>query len=377
MLPNTTSHRFTALDVFRGLTICFMIIVNTPGSYVTTFYPLLHAQWNGFTPTDLVFPSFLFAVGNALSFVTPKWQKLSKKLVLLKIFKRTIIIFLLGLLLNWFPFVKYNHEGGLFFFPFSDLRIFGVLQRIALCYGFTALLIYYFKPKTVALIGISFLLVYWIILYAFAHSGNPLSITDNVGSAIDRWLVGEKHLYHGEGIAFDPEGLLSTLPSIVNVIAGFIAGIFIQKKGNTYELLAKLLLAGFIFVFVAYCLNFYFPINKKLWTSSFSVLTIGLDCILLASLIYVIDFLNIKKWGYFFEVFGRNPLFIYLLSELGVIILYFLSTKSGVSYYQWIYVNIFSDAGGNIGSLLFALSFMLFCWVIGLWLEKKKIYIRV
>jgi len=184
-------------------------------------------------------------------------------------------------------------------------------------------------------------------------------------------------LYHGEGIAFDPEGLLSTLPSIVNVIAGFIAGIFIQKKGNTYELLAKLLLAGFIFVFVAYCLNFYFPINKKLWTSSFSVLTIGLDCILLASLIYVIDFLNIKKWGYFFEVFGRNPLFIYLLSELGVIILYFLSTKSGVSYYQWIYVNIFSDAGGNIGSLLFALSFMLFCWVIGLWLDKKKIYIRV
>lgn len=252
-----------------------------------------------------------------------------------------------------------------------------MLQRIALCYGFTALLIYYFKPKTVALIGMSFLLVYWIILYAFAHSGNPLSITDNVGSAIDRWLVGEKHLYHGEGIAFDPEGLLSTLPSIVNVIAGFIAGIFIQKKGNTYELLAKLLLAGFIFVFVAYCLNFYFPINKKLWTSSFSVLTIGLDCILLASLIYVIDFLNIKKWGYFFEVFGRNPLFIYLLSELGVIILYFLSTKSGVSYYQWIYVNIFSDAGGNIGSLLFALSFMLFCWVIGLWLDKKKIYIRV
>ena len=377
MLPNNTSHRFTALDVFRGLTIYFMIIVNTPGSYATTFSPLLHAQWNGFTPTDLVFPSFLFAVGNALSFVTPKWQKLSQKLVLLKIFKRTIIIFLLGLLLNWFPFVKYNNEGSLFFFPFSEIRIFGVLQRIALCYGFAAIIIYYFKPKIVTSIGISFLFVYWIILYAFAHSGNPLSITDNVGTAIDHWLLGEKHLYHGEGIAFDPEGLLSTLPSIVNVIAGYIAGNFVQKKGNTYELLVKLLLIGFVLAFVAYCWNFYFPINKKLWTSSFSVLTIGLDCILLASIIYVIDFLHIKKWGYFFEVFGRNPLFIYLLSEMGVIILYFLSTKSGASYYQWIYVNVFNYAGSYIGSLLFALSFMLFCWVIGFCLDKKKTYIRV
>ena len=140
-----TPNRFTALDVFRGITVCLMIIVNSPGDYNTTFAPLLHAQWNGFTPTDLVFPSFLFAVGNSISFVLPKWRNLSQLSVLAKILKRTTIIFLLGFLMYWFPFVKFNQSNELLLAPFDETRIFGVLQRIALCYGIASLIIKSFK----------------------------------------------------------------------------------------------------------------------------------------------------------------------------------------------------------------------------------------
>jgi predicted acyltransferase len=373
----TTSTRFTALDVFRGMTICFMIIVNTPGNGDTTFSPLHHAQWHGFTPTDLVFPSFLFAVGNAMSFVMPKWAALPQSAVLFKILKRTFIIFLLGYLMYWFPFMQRDDAGNITSFPFAETRIFGVLQRIALCYGLASLIVYYCKPKTAVILSVLFLFAYWIILYAFGDAANPLGMQNNAGSILDRWLLGEKHLYHGEGVAFDPEGLLSTLPAIVNVIAGYIAGKYIQQKGNTYEGLTTLLLGGAVLVFLAYCWGLNFPINKKLWTSTFVLHTVGLDCIIIAAIIYIINFKNKTKWTYFFEVMGRNPLFIYLLSELGAILLYFFQTDKETSLYEWIYNNIFSHAGAYLGSLLFALSFMLLCWLVGYFLDKRKIYIRV
>src|SRR6218665_1739086 len=145
----TSSYqRFQALDIFRGMTVCFMIIVNTPGG-PDSYAPLQHARWHGFTPSDLVFPSFMFAVGNALSFVMKKWGTLSQSQVLGKIFKRTLIIFLLGFLMYWFPFVHWNAQGGLEANPFSHTRVMGVLQRIAIAYCIPSLLIYYFKPKTV------------------------------------------------------------------------------------------------------------------------------------------------------------------------------------------------------------------------------------
>ena len=152
--------RFTALDVFRGMTVCFMIIVNTPGSYETAYAPLLHARWHGFTPTDLVFPSFMFAVGNALSFVKTKWDKMSNGAVLSKIFKRTIIIFLLGYLMYWFPFVHWNDSGGLSGNPIGNTRIMGVLQRIALGYCVAALMIHYLKLNTVLRLSLAFLFIY-------------------------------------------------------------------------------------------------------------------------------------------------------------------------------------------------------------------------
>jgi predicted acyltransferase len=372
-----TTNRFVALDVFRGLTICLMIIVNTPGDYSTTFSPLLHANWNGFTPTDLVFPSFLFAVGNAISFTMNKWSSLPQSQVLWKIFKRTFIIFLLGYLMYWFPFVKWNENNELVAAPFGDTRVFGVLQRIALCYGIGSLMVYYLKQKTAIMLCVVFFFLYWILLYAFGDPVDPYSLQGNAVLRFDRWLIGDSHLYHGEGLAFDPEGLLSTLPAIGNVVGGYVAGRYIQQKGSTYEGLAKLLLSGAVLLFLAYCWNLGFPINKKLWTSSFVLHTVGLDCIILAVIIYITQFLHKTRWTYFFEVFGRNPLFIYLLSEVAAILLYFIRVDPKTSLFRWIYLHVFSYAGGYLGSLLFAIAFMLLCWLAGYLLDKRKIYIRV
>lgn len=369
------SQRFTALDVFRGMTICFMIIVNTPGNGPTTYSELQHAHWNGFTPTDLVFPSFLFAVGNALSFVMPRWNNLPTGTVVWKILKRTFIIFLLGYLMYWFPFVK-QVSGQLVFAPFSQTRVFGVLQRIALCYGIAALLLYFLKPKLTLLITVGLLLLYWVILLLYGE-GDPFSMEGNAGILLDKWLLGNDHLYHGEGIAFDPEGLLGTMSAVGNVVGGFAVGSFIQRKGKTYEMLTQLLLAGACLLALAWAWNHFFPVNKKLWSSSFVLLTVGLDCIIISAVIYIIDFLHKTKWTYFFEVFGRNPLFIYLLSELGVTLLYVFIVRPKVPVYKWLYETFYIHAGDYFGSLLFAISVMLVCWLVGYFMDKKKIYVRV
>ncbi|HLK27704.1 MAG TPA: hypothetical protein VKT28_03935, partial [Puia sp.] len=166
-------------------------------------------------------------------------------------------------------------------------------------------------------------------------------------------------------------------PAVGNVVGGYVVGQFIQQKGKTYEGLAKLMLAGCSLLVIAYFWDLGFPINKKLWTSSFVLYTVGLDCIIISAVIYVIDFLNITKWTYFFQVFGKNPLFIYLLSEIGATILYVLHAQPKVSVYNWLYNNIFKNAGLYFGSFLFAITFMLFCWSVGYILDRRKIYVRV
>jgi len=377
-MSSSSSQRFLALDIFRGMTICFMIIVNTPGNGATAYAPLNHAHWHGFTPTDLVFPSFMFAVGNAMSFVMKKWATLSQGQVLGKILRRTFLIFLLGYLMYWFPFVHWTPQHELVGNPFATTRVMGVLQRIALGYCFASLMIYYLKPRTVLILSVVFLLVYWLILLLFAGSSDPYDMLTNAGSRLDMLLIGSNHMYHGEGVAFEPEGILSTLPAIANVTFGYAAGKWIQEKGKEYEGLTKLLLAGALAVTIALSWDWFFPINKKLWTGSFVFLTVGIDCILISALIYITDFLQKRKWGYFFEVFGKNPLFIYLLSELGAILLYFFTVgEKHQSLYSWIFQNIYKHAGMYFGSFLFAVSVMLVCWLVGYILDKRKIYVRV
>jgi len=375
---NSSPQRFLALDVLRGMTVCFMIIVNTPGNGATTWAPLLHARWNGFTPTDLVFPTFMFVVGNALSFVEKKWQGLSDTQVFWKIFKRSAIIFLLGFLMYWFPFIHWNSGGNLELNPFSDTRVMGVLQRIALGYFFAALMIRFLKAATAYRLAVVFLLVYWLILLLFGDSTDPFNMLTNAGTKLDLWLLGENHLYHGEGVAFDPEGILSTLPSIANVVFGYAAGKWVQEKGKSWEGLTKLLLAGSALIVMALLWHTVFPINKKLWTGSFVLLTVGIDCILIAGLIYITDFSGRTKWTYFFQAFGKNPLFVYLLSELGATLLWFFRAgEKKQPLYTWLYENIFQYAGNYTGSFLFAISFMMVCWLAGYLLDKNKIYIRV
>jgi predicted acyltransferase len=370
------SPRFLSLDVFRGMTICFMIIVNNPGSD-EAFWPLNHAAWHGFTPTDLVFPSFLFAVGNAMSFAMKKYQKISNAAVLSKIFKRTILIFLIGYLMYWFPFFRVQ-DGHWSISPISHTRIMGVLQRIALCYCFASLMIHYLSKNTVFILSGIFLLGYWIILLIFGDHNAPLGMLTNAGTYLDKALFGDAHLYHGEHVAFDPEGLLSTIPAIVNVIVGYYAGKFIQEKGKTYDTISKLMLVGCLFIFIAICWDSVFPINKKLWSSSFVFITTGIDLVIISFLIYIVEIRNWNKgnWTRFFTTFGKNPLFIYIVSEVLLIILAWIVIGSKGLPDWW--TSFFQDiAPGKIGSLLFAISFMLLCWMVGYILDKRKIYVRV
>jgi predicted acyltransferase len=368
------NQRYLALDVFRGMTVCFMIIVNSPGDWSIAYGPLLHAPWHGFTPTDLVFPSFLFAVGNAMAFSMRKYESLGESVFWKKTLKRTLIIFLLGFLMYWFPFVDFQTWT---LKPLSETRILGVLQRIALCYFFASIILHYGSKTFAFWFSIVALVGYWWILYAFGDANDPYSLAGYAGNALDLSWLGEKHLYHGEGVAFDPEGILSTLPSIVNVIAGFLVGDFIRTRSSSFETIAKMMMAGAVLILVALTWDMAFPINKKIWTSSFVVLTVGLDLFVLSLLVYIIEMEKRSRWTPFFLVFGRNPLFIYLLSEVLLISLYMIHID-GKTVPQWFFRDFFGSVfSPKNASFLFAFFFMMTNWAVGYILDTKKIYIRV
>ncbi|MFL5786451.1 MAG: acyltransferase family protein [Flavisolibacter sp.] len=373
-------QRFLSLDVFRGMTVCFMIIVNTPGSGAMPYSPLEHATWHGFTPTDLVFPSFLFAVGNAMSFTMDRYRQLGNSVYLRKVFRRTIMIFLIGYLMYWFPFFRLDAAGHMIGAPIANTRIFGVLQRIALCYCFASLLIHYLSTRSVIIVSVLLLLGYWFLLLIFGDHNQPYSLLGNAGIYLDKAVLGNNHLYHGEDVAFDPEGILSTLPAIVNVIIGYYAGWFIQKNGKGYNTIAKLMLASALLIFIALCWNMAFPINKKLWSSSFVMLTTGLDLAIISALIFALEIENWNplKWTNFFVVFGKNPLFIYILSEILVTVLFMVRLNPRQNIFGWVNQNIFQViAPGSFGSFLFAICYMLLCWSVGYILARRRVYIRV
>jgi len=205
-----------------------------------------------------------------------------------------------------------------------------------------------------------------------------LEMATNAGTKLDFAILGEDHIYKGDKVTFDPEGILSTLPAIVNVLAGYLAGVFVQKKGKTFEGLALVLIAGFLITSLALWWNLVFPISKKLWTSSFVLYTVGLDLSIMAVLIYGIEIRKIKFSVNFFDVFGKNPLFIYLFSELLLISLLTIPTSSGLNAFEWVSEHIFQNIfPGAFGSLTTAVVFMLVCWAIGWWLNKKRIYIKL
>jgi predicted acyltransferase len=382
------NQRYYSLDIFRGATVALMILVNNPGSWANIYPPFEHAAWHGCTPTDLVFPFFLFAVGNALAFVMPRLHEKGASYFLQKVFKRAFLIFAIGLFLNWSPFIRWE-ESHLVFKTWDKVRILGVLQRIALCYLFASLIVYFFKTRTVILISAEILLGYWLLCYAFGAPGDPYSLPGYFGLRVDKAILGEGHMYTGEGLPFDPEGLTSTIPAIVQVIIGYFTGKYIREKGKTYEMLSTLFIAGSVLIFCGFCWDFAFPINKKIWTSSYVLYTSGLALFVLGLLIYVIEFREIRgAWSRFFDVFGKNPLFIFFLSGFLPRILALLRWTDHVdekgkpvytSAFPWFYTHICRPISDNLknGSLLYAICMIIFYWLIVYMLDKKKIYIRV
>lgn len=388
------NQRFYSLDVFRGATVCLMILVNNPGSWGHIYAPLKHAPWHGLTPTDLVFPFFLFAVGNAMAFVMPRLQAAGDAVFWKKVLKRTAIIFLIGLFLNWWPFVRWQ-EGSLVFRQWVDpknsengVRILGVLQRIALCYFFASVIVYYLRLRKAFYLGLILLLLYWVFCYA-GNPSDPYSLKGWFGTDIDKDILGVAHLYKGEGIPFDPEGFVSTMTAIVQVIFGYMVGNYIQKKGKNFEMVSGLFIAGVAMLVTGFCWDMVFPVNKKIWTSSFTVYTSGLATLTIATMIYMIEFKNVKGGlARFFDVFGKNALFVFALSAFlpkGLALIRIpngLNAKGQMSYinpWNWLYQKVLVNIPGDpkLGSLLYALCVIIFMWAICYWMDKKKIYVKV
>lgn len=374
------NQRFYSLDVFRGATVCLMILVNNPGSWAHIYAPLKHAPWHGLTPTDLVFPFFLFAVGNALSFVMPKLEAAGAATFWKKVLKRTALIFLIGLFLNWWPFVKADDYS---FKVFENVRIMGVLQRIALAYFFAAVIAYYFKGVKSFYVVTLLLLGYW----ALCLVGNPIdpySLEGWFGTAIDKAILGVTHLYKGEGIPFDPEGLVSAIPAIAQVLLGYLVGNHIKEKGSTKEsvpvMLNGLFIAAIALLVTGFCWDMVMPINKKIWTSSYVVYTTGLSTLTIAAMIYFIEIKGVKsKISSFFDVFGKNALFVFALSAFLPKGLNLIKLGDGVTPWNWLYKNVYIHIPGapENGSLAYALTVITFMWLICWWLNKRKIYIKV
>ena len=389
------NQRFHSLDVFRGATVALMILVNNPGSWDHIYTPLEHAPWSGCTPTDLVFPFFLFAVGNAMAFVMPRLEAAGDAVFLKKVFKRSFLIFGIGLFLNWFPFIRWSDNELVWRYwvnpqhPENGVRMLGVLQRIALCYLFASLIIYYCRIRGAFVVGAILLLSYWALCFLLGGPGDPYSLQGYFGLPIDKAVLGIPHIYKGEGVPFDPEGLVSTLPAIVQVIAGYLVGNYIQQKGKTHEMLSNLFVAGCVWVFIGICWSGVFPLNKKIWSSSFVAYTSGLATLVLCVFIHLIEFQGRSGvWSKFFGVFGKNPLFIFVLSGLLPRLLSLIRWVDGtgpdgdvkyITPLEWFYQHVCRPLSENLenGSLIYALITVCFFWSIGYWLDKKKIYIKV
>lgn len=399
-----TSKRLVSLDIFRGMTIALMILVNNAGDWGNVYAPLLHADWDGCTPTDLVFPFFLFIVGVSIALALGKRKEAGYDhgAIIKKILSRTAIIFAIGIFLNAFPY-----------FDLSNIRIAGVLPRIALVYGISALIFLKAKNwKTVAWTCIALLLAYWLmmamipvpiddVLLAAIASGEidtahgmftlePLTkISDNyiapnlqrgtnLEAYIDRLLTPGR-LYQK---TWDPEGLLSTIPSVGTCLIGVLTGLWIKTKTETYKKLTGILGAGALLLGLAYVWSLAFPFNKNLWSSSYVLLTGGLALLCLGVIYWLVDVLGYKKGTRPFVIYGMNALAVYVLS--GIVADLFNAIKwtsaagETISLKGWVYHTFMTPLLNDYNaSFAWALFNVLLTFVVAWVLYKKKIFIKV
>jgi predicted acyltransferase len=380
-LPQTLtqpSRRLVVLDVVRGLTVAFMILVNNNGSESLAYAPLKHSAWNGCTPTDLVFPTFLFLVGIALVFSTASRiaRGETKRVLLIHAFRRTAIIVIISLIVHGFP----NY-------PLTTMRVYGVLQRIAICY-LAATILYLWDRRVVALVSaaVACLLGYWILMRwvpvpGFGMPGRDIPFLDrymNWDAVVDRRLFPARL---DEGV-FDPEGLISNIPALATCLFGVLTGLWL-RTGKQMTTKAGGLLAGSIAgLTLGSFWGIWFPINKRMWTSSYVLFAAGWTLFALAICYFVIEIKNYRgAWTYPLKVFGANALFSYALSELLSSTLdhiHFVVNGQAITLQNLIYSRIFSPiVSPSFGSLLYSLCFVLACFVPAAYLFRKEIFVKV
>lgn len=398
-----SAGRLLSLDVVRGMTVAGMILVNNPGSWSHIYWPLEHAEWNGWTPTDLVFPFFLFIVGVSITFALGRRveQDGAQRELYLKIIRRALLIYAFGFLLASFPFVKTDQAdftggfwGGLKTLPHASaqllatVRLTGVLQRIAVCYFFAALIFVKTSWRTQALIVAVLLVGYWLILTkipAPGYAAGDLSKQGSIASFIDRKVLGE-HIWKGGGKVYDPEGLLSTLPAIATTLCGVLAGHWLRRRRDDYEKVAGLFVAGAIGVIIGWAWNPFFPINKALWTSSYVLFTAGLALQLLALCYWLIDIKGYRRWTLPFVIFGMNALAVFVLTgwmaRAMTIKEWWNLPKAdgtyGANFQTYIYQHAFASWLSPVNaSLAFAICFVLLWLGLMAILYRRGIFIKV
>lgn len=377
-MTQTSPQRLISLDVFRGLTIGAMVLVNNPGTWSAVYPPLEHAKWHGWTFTDTIFPFFIFIMGIAIPIALEK-RKAAGQVgggLYLKLLQRTASLFGLGLFLAIFPF--YNWMKGEWI-DIGTLRIMGVLQRLALCYFFASVLFLWFKPRGLLIAAFVLLLGYWALM---EWGGNgDLSVEGNFSGAVDRVILGP-HMWKGSKF-YDPEGLLSTLPAIATCIFGVLTGQLIASTKSAEGKVAEMFVWGFALLALGWMWSAFFPINKGLWTSSYSVFMSGLAMCVLAACYWIIDIKGWKQWTGPTVVFGVNALALFVgTGMLGRLLNMVPGGASSdgklLSLKTAIYESFFAPLAAPMSaSLMFAVCFIGLWWVLMWLLYRKQIFIKV
>ncbi len=380
------SNRLLSLDVLRGITIAGMITVNNPGTWAHIYAPLRHAAWNGCTPTDLVFPFFMFVMGVAMTLSYKKFNYELTWKTFGKLLYRSVLLILIGWALGWFgTFCRTLSGGGEFVDaiwnnPIARLRFMGVLPRLGWVSLFGGLCLMAFKPKNAPWVATALLVIYCLII---GITGSFELTPNNIVARVDVAILGDAHMYHQGGIAFDPEGILSTIPCIAHCLIGCWAGTLLKRpeEQDIQPAIKRIALFGAAILMGGFLLDYAFPINKALWSASYVLVTCGLASLLLALLMEIIDVRGKRRWSMFFESFGVNPLFIFVLAGfLAIALANIKFTFNGDLYSVWSFYYkecmkpLFGETGGSLGS---ALTFVGLLWGIAHPLYKKHIYIKL
>ena len=366
--------RLVSLDVFRGLTVAAMVVVNNPGTWSRIYWPLEHAEWDGWTPTDLVFPFFLFIVGVSitLSLARRVEDGGGQRDLLNGIIRRTVILFALGLILAGFPY-----------FNVQTIRIPGVLQRIAVCYFAASLIFLKTSWRTQVVIAAALVIVYWLLMTLVpvpGYGAGDLSKEGSLASYLDRIILGP-HIWK-QGKVYDPEGALSTLPAIATTLGGALAGHWLRAPRSQLEKVGGLFFAGVAAVMTGWLWGLWFPINKSLWTSSYVVFTGGMALLLLGFCYWLIEIKNYRRWSWPFKVFGVNAITLFVGTGLMAKLmgLWKIPRMSGAqgNLQTFIYERLFASwAQPFDASLLYAVCFLLL-WLLLMWLlYRKEIFIKI